>query len=172
MEFRILGPLEVEVEAEKVPLQGLRQRRLLGALLLEAGRVVPEDRLAEIVWNGEEAPSSAVRTMRTYLTRLRKSLGEGEFIVNQDAGYVLSIRGYGLDRGTFEDLLARARRTPDPAGRADVLSEALGLWRGPLLGEMSEESWVLAEAQRLDELRAGAAEDGPAQNTNWVSTQT
>jgi DNA-binding SARP family transcriptional activator len=148
MDFQILGPLDVDIDGESVSLQGLRQRRLLGALLLEVDRVVPEQRLAEIVWHGEELPESAVRTMRTYVTRLRQSLGAAEVILNKDAGYVLVAAGHQLDRRTFEDLVTRARRAPDPAGRADLLSEALELWRGPVLGELAEEPWVLTEANR------------------------
>jgi hypothetical protein len=45
MEFRILGPLEVVADGKALDLGGQKQRALLGALLLQANRVVSSDRL-------------------------------------------------------------------------------------------------------------------------------
>jgi DNA-binding SARP family transcriptional activator len=47
LEFRILGPLEVAADGERVQLGGPRQRATLAILLLHANRVVPVERLAE-----------------------------------------------------------------------------------------------------------------------------
>jgi DNA-binding SARP family transcriptional activator len=41
LEFRILGPLEVAADGERVQLGGPRQRATLAILLLHANRVVP-----------------------------------------------------------------------------------------------------------------------------------
>ena len=60
LDFRILGPLEVSDETGPIALGGQRQRALLAALLLEAGRVVPTDRLVDLLW-GEGAPKTATR---------------------------------------------------------------------------------------------------------------
>ena len=46
-EFLILGPLEVRSEEGPIALGGLRQRALLAALLLRAGRVVPTEQLVD-----------------------------------------------------------------------------------------------------------------------------
>jgi DNA-binding SARP family transcriptional activator len=48
MEFRILGPLEVEDEGRAVELGGARQRALLAILLLHRGEVVSADRLVRL----------------------------------------------------------------------------------------------------------------------------
>ena len=58
MEFSILGPLEAEDSGTRVDLGGGKQKALLGLLLLQAGRVVPMDRLIDGLW-GEEVPESA-----------------------------------------------------------------------------------------------------------------
>ena len=52
MEFRILGPLEVEEDGRQVPLGGEKQRALLALLLLSRGRPVSTDRLIDEVWGG------------------------------------------------------------------------------------------------------------------------
>ena len=62
LEFRILGPFEVSNETGPVALGGPKQRGLLAILVLEAGRVVPTDRLIDLLW-GEEAPKSATASL-------------------------------------------------------------------------------------------------------------
>ena len=49
IEFRVLGPLEVEVDGRAASLGGPKQRALLAALLLDAGRVVATERLIDAV---------------------------------------------------------------------------------------------------------------------------
>ena len=63
MEYRILGPLEVVDGTSSVRLGGGKQRALLAALLLNAGRVVSRDRLSEDLWG------DACRTARRRWSR-------------------------------------------------------------------------------------------------------
>src|SRR2546421_1077516 len=58
VEFRVLGPLEIRREGAPVPLRAPAQRTFLAALLIEHGRVVSVDRLAEALWPDEQ-PRSA-----------------------------------------------------------------------------------------------------------------
>ena len=74
LEFRILGPLEVSDETGHVALGGPKQRGLLAILVLEAGRVVPTDRLVDSLW-GEEAPRTATASLQNAVGRLRRALG-------------------------------------------------------------------------------------------------
>ena len=60
MEFRVLGPLEVRVDGDAVPLGGRRPRALLAVLLLHPNEVVPADRLIEELW-GEDSPEQIGR---------------------------------------------------------------------------------------------------------------
>ena len=55
MEAKILGPLEVVVEGERIEIPGGKQRELLAILLLHANEVVSADRLIEGLW-GETPP--------------------------------------------------------------------------------------------------------------------
>jgi DNA-binding SARP family transcriptional activator len=48
VEFRVLGPLEVLSEGERLPLGGGKQRALLAVLLLHANEVVSSDRLIDL----------------------------------------------------------------------------------------------------------------------------
>ena len=72
--FRILGPLEVELN-ERVVALGRRERALLGVLLLNAGEVVSVERLIDGVW-GEMPPTSAKHMVHEYVSRLRPARGD------------------------------------------------------------------------------------------------
>ncbi|MGM1058920.1 AfsR/SARP family transcriptional regulator [Saccharothrix sp. Mg75] len=75
LEFRFLGDLEVRVNGEPVDPGPSRQRCVLVALLVDADRVVPVDRLVDRVW-GENPPLRARTVLHSYLSRLR---GAGTF---------------------------------------------------------------------------------------------
>jgi DNA-binding SARP family transcriptional activator len=47
----------------------------------------------------------------------------------------------------------------DRDGAADLLRQALALWRGPALAEVADEPFAHAEARRLEELRLAAVEE-------------
>ena len=89
LEFRILGPLEVSDETGHVALGGPKQRGLLAILVLEAGRVVPTDRLIDLLW-GEEAPKTATASLQNPIGRLRKALGS-DVLETRPPGYLLSV---------------------------------------------------------------------------------
>src|SRR5204863_6438792 len=63
------------------------------------------------------------------------------------------------DLGRFEQLAEEARGSREPARRAELLREALELWRGPALAEFQEEPFAEAAARRLAELRLHALEE-------------
>ena len=73
-------------------------------------------------------------------------------------GYVLRVNGGQLDSTRFEQLLADAR-TAQPAERAAGLRQALGLWRGPALADLTFDDFAQAEIRRLEELRLVAREE-------------
>ena len=154
--FRILGPLEVEGASGPVALGGQRQRALLAALLLEAGRVVPTERLVDRLW-GEEAPKTATTSLQNAISRLRRELGE-ELLETRAPGYVLKVDPVQIDANQFERLL-RSARGAAPRERRELLVQALSLWRGPALAEFAFEQFAQAEIRRLEELRLVAVEE-------------
>src|SRR5919201_2137885 len=143
MEFRILGPLEVEAEDGPLPLGSPKQRALLEVLLLNANEVVSRDRLIEAVW-GDQPPATAPTALQVYVSRLRKLLepsdGEHRVLVTQRPGYVLRVEGDQLDVLRFQRLLRGGRAAlmaGDPERSVAQLGEALALWRGEPLAELS-----------------------------------
>ena len=156
LEFRILGALEVEGGSGPVALGGQRQRAVLAVLLLEAGRVVPTERLVDLLW-GEEAPKTATTSLQNSISRLRRELGP-DVLETRAPGYVLHADSQHLDASRFERLLGDARHAQGEERRA-LLQAALDLWRGPALAEFTFEQFAQAEIRRLEELRLVALEE-------------
>src|SRR5262245_45995033 len=123
LEFRILGPLEVSDETGQVVLGGPRQRGLLAILVLEAGRVVPTDRLIDLLW-GEDAPKTATASLQNAVGRLRRALG-ADVLETRAPGYLLRVGPEQIDARRFEQALVDARGLP-PEPRCDLLQRALG----------------------------------------------
>jgi YVTN family beta-propeller protein len=160
MEFRILGPLEVESGGRLLALGGPKQRAVLAALLLHVNRVVSRDGLIEAVW-GERPPETAAAALQGYVAALRKLLG-AELIVTRSPGYMLTAEPLTVDLGRFESLLRQGKEELS-AGNAESasvqLTEALGLWRGEPLDDLDDGPSVATERLRLEELRLGATEE-------------
>ncbi len=159
MDFRVLGPLEVERVGAPVHIGSRMQRRLLALLLLHTGVSVRAEHAVDVLW-GEQPPPSATKGLHTYLSRLRRVLGEDGLIESGTHGYRLRIDDRQLDARRFERLVATAREQlgSAPAEAAAGLAEALALWQGPAYGEFADEEFARAEALRLDELRLTATE--------------
>jgi DNA-binding SARP family transcriptional activator len=154
MEFRILGPLEVEDEGRVLKLGGAKQRGLLTLLLLRANKAVSRDRLIDELW-GDEPPETASTAIQVHISQLRKVLGR-DVIVTQTPGYAVRLEDGQLDLERFEHAVTSARGAP-PAEAAERLREALSLWRGVLLAEL-DGPFATAERGRLEEQRLAAVE--------------
>ncbi len=169
MHIGVLGPLRVEVAGRPVELGGPVPRRLLAALVVHAGQVVSVDTLVDAVW-GDAPPRSAVKTVQSYVTRLRDALAGdqatrrvrgSEAIVTAPPGYRLVAPPDAVDAGVFAEHVRQARRAVDRGepGEADrLLTEAFALWRGEPYGEFADGALFAAEAQRLTEVRLAGLE--------------
>jgi YVTN family beta-propeller protein len=160
VEFRILGPLEVEDDGRVLPLGGAKQRALLALLLLHANEVVSRDRLIDDIW-GERAPETAATALQGYVSGLRKALGV-ERILTRAPGYLLQVDSNEVDLARFEQM-ARAGRDALASGDAErasaMLAEALALWHGLPLADLDATAFAYAERLRLEELRVSAIEE-------------
>lgn len=150
MWFEILGPMRVTTDGVTRPVAGVRQRTVLGALLANANKPVTAAHLAEIVWDGA-APDEAVPTLRTYVMRLRHSLGPqvAARILTQDYGYLAQVSEDEFDALSFEALCRRvgaAVRASEWAQAADDADRALNLWHGEPLADIPcqalREAWL------------------------------
>jgi DNA-binding SARP family transcriptional activator/Tfp pilus assembly protein PilF len=157
MYFCLLGPLTVWRDGMTVPELPGKQRVLLAALLLSAGRVVTCDELAEMLW-GSALPPSAQVSVRNYLRRLRQALGDAARtrIRTQPGGYLISVDADELDVFRLESLLRSAQaalRDGEWDQAAARASEALTLWRGEPLADVDCEVLARREVPWLAELR-------------------
>lgn len=139
MEFRLLGPFEARHAGEPVEVSLRRQERcLLAVLLLEAGRIVPIDRLADLLWDGSP-PASARGVIHTYVGRLRHRLGPyGVRLDTRGDGYLAQPDQHIVDVAEFRRLVTEAIGIAEPDERVRLLDGALALWRGPLLADLAE----------------------------------
>lgn len=163
LSFQVLGPLEAWAGPRRVEVGGPRNRIVLAMLLLAPDRVVSIDQLIEAVWNGQ--PPATCRTqIAICVASLRKALQAAghteEVIVTAAPGYLLRSNGHGIDSVEFatrvESAQALAQRGEIRAS-ADLLGQALGLWRGPVLTDMSS-SVIETEAELLEHRRLTAYE--------------
>jgi class 3 adenylate cyclase/DNA-binding SARP family transcriptional activator len=145
MDFRILGPFEVDADGRAVDLGGAKQRALLALLAIHANRVVARDQLVEALWD-EEPPETAGKALQVYVSQLRKLLGR-ERVETKSGGYLLRLEPDELDLARFERLQENGK--PD---------EALALWRGDPLADFAEQRFARAEIARLQELRLACLE--------------
>ncbi|MFD4669165.1 BTAD domain-containing putative transcriptional regulator [Lentzea sp. NPDC058450] len=151
MRFRVLGPIAVAVGEEDVALRSAKQRTLLSVLLRHANTPVSSRQLIETLW--EVPPASARENVRLYVHQLKRTLDLGDRITREPSGYRLRIEPGELDADRFEQLTEDAGRTADPRQAADLLTEALALWRGPAYPDLPDQF-----AARLHEARLRAAE--------------
>jgi DNA-binding SARP family transcriptional activator len=162
LEFCLLGPVVVRGGGAALPVPRGRQRAVLAVLLLNAGRVVSVGEIAETLWGPAPLPSASA-TVRNYVKRLRRALGDADQarIVTRSPGYVIRVDPGELDVTRFEVLLDGARtaaRGGSWEAAADQARAALALWRGEPLADVESDALALREVPRLAELRLQATE--------------
>src|SRR5829696_8149764 len=108
LDIRLLGPITAERDGEAVSLGGPRQRAVLARLALVSGQVVTVDRLVDDVWAGDP-PATAVNTLQSYVSLLRRALGDPLLLRREGPGYVLAVERDRFDAARFEDRVADAR---------------------------------------------------------------
>jgi DNA-binding SARP family transcriptional activator len=175
MEVNVLGPLEVFRDGVLATPSAPKLRRVLSLLAISANNVVRTHQLIEELWE-EDPPASVITTLQTYVYQLRKLLrldSSGRAGVYRRAqstmpalqtspsGYVLTLSPDGLDSLRFEQLAERGRaefESGDLTKTASTLAEALRLWRGPVLADMTAGPMLQGEILRLEEIRRNTLE--------------
>jgi DNA-binding SARP family transcriptional activator/tetratricopeptide (TPR) repeat protein len=185
MELRLLGAMEAR-EGDIVVRLGPRQQRLVFAVLAwEVNRLVPVDRLVDLVWPDSDPPASATHAIRVGVSQLRSLLGGSRDVelLTRGPGYLLRADPQLIDVHRFRTLVGRARKAADDQVKVATLDEALGLWRGPALADTAspatrerlcagvEETRLVAIEDRLDALlRLGRHYDVIDELTTLVET--
>ncbi|WP_017599567.1 AfsR/SARP family transcriptional regulator, partial [Nocardiopsis lucentensis] len=162
MRFGVLGQLAVWTDdSAPVTVPGAKVRALLAHLLVHREKWVSADRLSLDLW--EDPPTAPAAALQTAVSRLRRALDGAESgyrarVESGPAGYRLRVDAEQVDADRFEELVARARGAA-PAEAADILGQALGLWRGPALADHADAPFTRAAVARWEEQRLSAVED-------------
>jgi DNA-binding SARP family transcriptional activator/class 3 adenylate cyclase len=167
IDFLLLGPLEARQRDRLLRLGSIKHRMLLAKLLLHANQVVSTDELIEAVW-GEEPPPTVRQSLQNHVAALRKTIEVGNgsapprMLLTRDPGYLLMVDPEQLDLHRFQRLDRSGRQAlaeGDPATAADLLREALDLWRGPALADVAASTGIAwPELIGVEELQLAAVE--------------
>ena len=163
MNIRLLGATEVVVDGTTRPLGGPRQRAVLADLALHAGRALMVSELIDDLWGGSPPPS-AVHTIETYVSRLRRLLhveGGPSVLVAGRSSYRLNVALGQVDALSFGELAAlgaAALDRGDAQSAAGFYSSALALWHGPALADVQDSAFAPIAARRLESDRRAAFE--------------
>ncbi|MFI1223814.1 MULTISPECIES: AfsR/SARP family transcriptional regulator [unclassified Streptomyces] len=160
MRFGVLGPLVVgDGEGNDVTVPERKVRALLADLLAHDGGPVSADRLIHDLW-GDAPPGRPAGALQAKVSQLRRVLGRDR-VVRQPPGYRLRLERDTdeVDADRFRALVTEARPVRDPRARAALLTEALGLWRGPAYADFADASFAREAAQRLAEQRLSVLEE-------------
>jgi DNA-binding SARP family transcriptional activator/Tfp pilus assembly protein PilF len=161
LRFCVLGPLRVCDGADVVPIRSAPQRRVLAMLLARNGEPVRLTELVDGLWPAAP-PENAEGNVRSYRSRLNGVLGKPDRIVHGPAGYAIRLSPGELDAREFAQLAEQARTARgagDLANAAELLDQALALWRGEPYAGLEDCQFLSPEIQGLREQRLKALED-------------
>ncbi len=178
MRVGVFGASRVEVtgddgEPRWVEAGARKPRSIVAALVLEPGRPVGADRLADLVWAGDP-PRAPHGALHAYISRLRRVLEPG-VLETTDHGYVLRVDPADVDVHAFAADVRRVTTAlaplatqlgsgdaggwpdrADVAAQVETLEAALGAWTGRPYADLGDHPDVDAERAALDQLRLSA----------------
>lgn len=141
LKIQLLGRFSASVDDRPVDLPLRAAQSLLAYLALSAGRPHRREKLAGLLWPDAEE-SSAKGYLRHTLWRLRKALGEHDFLITDDLTLALDPESdYWLDADLISGK-ADSNATPDD------MMKRVAVYDGDLLPGFYDE-WVLLERERL-----------------------
>jgi DNA-binding SARP family transcriptional activator len=164
--FGILGTVGVWRDGLAVPVGGARQRRMLAALLLDPGRVIPAARLIDVLW--DDPPDSAVKQLHNCVAEVRRRLAAGgldpALLSTETTGYLIRADPDSIDYSRFVRMTGEGRgkaRNGELAGAIERFDAALALWRGPALVDVTGRV-LTSIAATFNEQRLAAVEERTA----------
>jgi SARP family transcriptional regulator, regulator of embCAB operon len=164
MRFEVLGRLEVSGPGGRYAPSAPKQGILLTALLVNAGQMVPKERLIQEVWAGGPNPLRRPPTasLHVYVSQLRKFLQsasggpdalQGCALVTHEPGYQLRLGGASLDLHEFQQAVRRGRKQLEAGSfqaAVESFENARSLYRGPLLEGLGQGPAVDATARWVE----------------------
>ena len=162
LHIRSLGGFGVwrgEVEIRDRDWRSIKARQLLQLLLVERGRMLPRDRIMDMLWPGLEADAAA-NNLRVTLSRLTKAIEpnrpEGAptyYVVQQGDTYGFNVDSdHSYDAAEFSAKADQARNMLQRGRRDDAIAlyrRAIELYGGTFLPDCLYEDWSVVERERL-----------------------
>lgn len=161
MRIRVLGEIEIVTDGAAARIGSPSQRVVLAVLASQPGIAASSDLLIDALW-GADPPPTARASLRTYVSRLRRHLGDNVMI--GPSGYTLAVPDDEIDASRFENLVEKASTltTTDPFTALSALDEALEHWRGTPFGDASDAEPLAPAVARLEACHAAACESRAA----------
>jgi DNA-binding SARP family transcriptional activator len=147
--IRLLGGFEARrADGTRATLPTRKAEALLAIVALAGGTPCPRERLAALLW-GDRGEAQARHSLSQALTSIRAAVGGDDLLLVTREGVALAPGFVAVDALEFQALAAAEGFEP--------LTEAAGLYRGPLLDGMAlrEEAfaeWFAAERRRLHDI--------------------
>jgi DNA-binding SARP family transcriptional activator len=161
VEVRLFGVIEVRVNCRRLgprDFGGVKPKQLLEALLVQRGRALAKDQLAEMIWD-EALPRKVAATIESYVSLLRSRLGAASaLIATETGGYRAELSGVQVDVDAFDGLLRDAAGAP-PAERRQRLEAALVIATAELLEDEPHAEWAMDLRRMYAERRLQAISD-------------
>ncbi|MBT2206893.1 MULTISPECIES: AfsR/SARP family transcriptional regulator [Actinomadura] len=167
LRFKVLGRLTVTNDLGDCTPTAPMVRRVLGLLLLCTNNIVTLDAIIDELW-GDKPPKSAVPTAQTYIYQLRRQFEPWlpadtveQVLGTYGTGYILRVNPDQLDLEAFLKLAEQGRTAltaGDPAAAARLLRQALDLWSGPALADVTAGRAIEAHVVHLMEQRSHTLE--------------
>jgi ATP/maltotriose-dependent transcriptional regulator MalT/DNA-binding SARP family transcriptional activator len=144
--INMLGPVEVIRDPSGMAKEAWRLSKslhILSYLCSRRNHRAPKETLVDLFWSGADEDTVA-KNFHPTISHLRKALNTGQvvkkdFVLYREGAYFLNPEfRYRLDTEEFERLLAEARearRTGGSDASAQLLAEAIKLYRGDFLEE-------------------------------------
>jgi DNA-binding winged helix-turn-helix (wHTH) protein len=152
----LLSGLRVVCDGRERLVTSRRQRAVVAALALTPGRWVTTEQLIDAVW-GEHPPDGAQATLQTYVSRLRRLLGEGA-IVFGPGGYRLGDRAASdAEEAGRHARRARTCLAEDPEAAVAASHAGIDLWQGKAPADVADEAYFAPAAAGLQERASSPA---------------
>ncbi len=157
--LNVLGEPGVTTDSVRQRFSGELVGRLATALCAAYPEPLSQDELGHVLWD-REAPPTWRSALRVHISRLRSLLRTdptGPELRSTPTGYVLVGDENHFDFVVFRDLVARSTIAATVTQRHELLSTALGLWKGSAVA--SDHPMLCSFLDRLEKERRAAQGD-------------
>ncbi|TDV53605.1 AfsR/SARP family transcriptional regulator [Actinophytocola oryzae] len=164
MQFSVLGSTEVTADGVQQELGGVKQRAILGYLVLHANKVVPTSQILAAMWEGNPPPT-ARKMVQNAVSGIRRMLANdpnAPELLTHAPGYQLRVATDDVDLFRFRALVREGRAAITdgmPSHGVELLRDALSMWRGRALADLVETGIGWSELAAIEDERLSALED-------------